>query len=151
MTRNVVRELKSRRRRSKEYQAKPRQKGKLKVGVDIPTPDEIKAIVAHLRGRWRPLLLTAIFTGLGGSELRGLRWSDVNFGKREIAVHQRACRYGEIGKPKSESGERNVLLPPITFNALREWKLACPRGSLISCFRTELATSKVIPTSSTDG
>jgi integrase len=50
--------------------------GKLTIGVDIPSPVEIRAIVGKLKpaaGRYGPLLLTAIFTGLRASELRGLR------------------------------------------------------------------------------
>ena len=54
-----------------------RGKGKLKVGVDIPAPDEIKRILAAATGRARPFIITATFSGLRGSELRGLRWSDV--------------------------------------------------------------------------
>jgi integrase len=70
------------------------------------------------------LLLTAIFTGLRVSELRGLRWSDVDLERREIRVHQRADRFNTIGKSKSISGERTVP-PPMVINALREWKLIC--------------------------
>jgi integrase len=114
----------------KERRQERRQKGKIKVGVDLPTREEVKAIVAALEERWRPLLLTAIFTGLRASELRGLRWSDVDFDKREIRVHQRADRFNEIGRPKSEAGERTVPAPPLVMNTLREWKLACPKGEL---------------------
>jgi integrase len=35
-----------------------------------------------------------------------------------------------IGKPKSEVGDRTIPLPPIVLNALKEWKLACPKGEL---------------------
>ena len=69
---NVVRSL--RQRRQGKDRSERRQNGKLKIGIDIPSPAEIKAIVAALDGRWRPVLLTAIFTGLRASELRGLRW-----------------------------------------------------------------------------
>jgi len=86
--------------------------GKLKVGVDIPSPDEVRAIIAKLSGPRRPLLLTAIFTGLRASELRGLRWEDVDLKRGELHVRQRADRYGNIGRPKSEAGERTVPLPP---------------------------------------
>jgi integrase len=130
---NVVRSLSGRKKRR---QAERRQNGKLKVGVDIPTPDEIRSIVAHLRGRWRPLLLTAIFTGLRASELRGLRWDDVDFKKAELHVRQRADKFNKIGKPKSESGERAVPMPPILVNTLREWKLACPESELGLVFPT---------------
>jgi len=128
VSRNVVRELRRSRKRGKERLAEKRQKGKLKVGVDIPTREEIKAIVEAASGRWRPLLLTAIFTGLRASELRGLRWTDVDIDKRGLHVRQRADRYGKIGKPKSDAGERTVPLTPIVVNTLREWKLACPKS-----------------------
>jgi integrase len=126
INRNVVREL----RRGRERKADKRAKGKLKIGVDIPTPDEIRALLPSLRGRWRALLLTAIFCGLRGSELRGLRWQDVDFDARTVHVRQRADRYHKIGRPKSESSERAVPVPPPVLNALREWKLACPKGEL---------------------
>jgi integrase len=109
--------------------------GKLKIGVDIPSPDEVRAIVAALprladAGRWRPLLLTAIFTGLRASELRGLRWADVDLKRGELHVRQRADRYGKIGRPKSLAGERTVPLPPTVVSVLREHRLACPRNEL---------------------
>jgi len=107
-----------------------RGKKKLKVGIDIPTPDEIKRIVHAATGRLRPFMLTAIFTGLRASELRGLRWQDVDLKKGELHVRQRADRYGVIGKLKSESGERTIPLGPIVVNALREWRLAVPKGDL---------------------
>jgi integrase len=110
-----------------KIKASSRDKKKLEVGVDIPTAEEIKAVVAAA-GRSRPLLLVAIGAGLRSSELRGLRWSDVDLKKGELHVHQRADRYAAIGKPKSKAGHRSVPLGPIVVNALREWKLACPKG-----------------------
>ena len=107
-----------------------RTKLKLKVGVDIPTPDEIKRVVHTATGRVRPFLITVIFTGLRSSELRGLRWVDVDLKNGELHVRQRADRYNEMGKPKSEAGERTVPLGPFVVNTLKEWKLACPRGEL---------------------
>jgi integrase len=130
VARNVVREL----RRGKERKADRRQKGKLKVGIEIPALDEIRAIIGKLQGRWRPVLLTAIFCGLRASELRGLRWQDVNLDSGVIHVRQRADRYHAIGRPKSEAGERTVPAPPPVINALREWRLACPKGDLGLCF-----------------
>jgi integrase len=131
---NVVRSLRTRRHRGKEDRAERRHKGKLKVGVDIPTPDEVRAIIAKLSDRWRPILLTAIFTGLRASELRGLRWADIGLTRGELHVRQRADRYNSIGPPKSEAGERVVPLLPMVTNTLREWKLACPPGDLDLAF-----------------
>jgi len=130
VARNVVREMRSRRRRGKERQAERRAKPKLKVGVDIPTPQEIKAIVNVLEDTWRPILLTVIFTGLRASELRGLRWINVDLSKREIHVRERADEYKEMGRPKSEAGERTIPLPPLVVSELRKWKLRCPKSEL---------------------
>jgi integrase len=136
VARNVVREMRSGRRRGKERQAERRAKPKLKIGVDIPTRDEIKAIVSALSGQWRPLLLTAIFTGLRASELRGLRWPNVDLPKRELHVRERADEYKQLGRPKSGAGERSVPLTPILVSVLREWKLRCPKGELGIVFPT---------------
>ena len=82
------------------------------------------------------MLLTAIFTGLRASELRGLRWNDVDLGKAQIHVRQRADKFNAIGKPKSASGQRTIPLPPLVVNTLREWKLACPKSELGLVFPT---------------
>jgi integrase len=100
----------------------------LEVGVDIPSIDEIRAILAAAEGRWRPLVVTAILTGLRASELRGLRWADVNLDDAKLTVTQRADRWNQIGSPKSDSGNRTVPLARMVVNTLREWKLACPKG-----------------------
>lgn len=130
MTRNPVRDIRGARRKGKERAAEKRAKGKLKIGVDVPTPAEVRSIINELAGRWRPLILAAIFTGLRSSELRGLRWADVDLNTLEIHVTQRADRYDDIGRPKSGAGERKVPLPPLVANALREWKLICPRRDI---------------------
>ena len=113
-----------------------RGKRKLKVGIDIPTREEIKRILEAASGRLRPLLVTAVFTGLRASELRGLRWEDVDLKLGELHVRQRADRYNAIGKPKSHSGERVIPLGPLVINTLREWKLACPKGDHSLVFPT---------------
>lgn len=125
--RNVVREMK-RRRGSADHRAEKRAKGRLKIGVDIPSPDEVRLIVAALRGRSRPLLLTMIFSGLRASEVRGLTWGNLDLKGERIHVRERADRFKAIGKPKSEAGERSVPLPAIVVNTLREWKLASTKG-----------------------
>ena len=120
--RNVVREL-GRGKRSERG-------AKLVAGVDIPLPTEIGAILANA-GRWRPLLLVASFTGLRASELRGLRWADVDLNAKCLTVSQRADRYNKIGPPKSKAGARVVPFGKVVLNTLREWKLACPKGELV--------------------
>jgi integrase len=127
---NVVRDLRQKREHQRGRQVERRQSGKLKIGVDIPTPAEIRQLIAAVDGRWRPMILTAIFTGLRASELRGLTWANVDLKRAELHVRQRADRYNKMGPPKSADGERTVPIPPALLQELRTWKLACPRGDL---------------------
>jgi integrase len=96
--------------------------------VDIPTNIEIRAILDAAVGRYRPLLITMIFTGIRASEARGLRWEDVDVKKGILHVRQRADRYGALGMPKSRAGQRTIPLPPMVVNTLKEWNLACPKS-----------------------
>lgn len=110
-----------------KIKTKGREEAKLATGADIPNKEEVAAIVAAATGKWRPLVVTTIFTGLRSSELRGLRWADVDLIKKVIHVRQRADQWGNIGAPKSKAGHREIPMTPLVLNALKEWKLACPR------------------------
>jgi integrase len=126
IARNVGREQTSGARRQSRLEK--RHDKRLQVGVDIPDKDEIRAILAHAQCRWRPLIVAVVFTGLRASELRGLRWGDVDLDRAELTVRQRADQWGSIGAPKSSAGKRAVPLAPMVVNAMREWRLACPNG-----------------------
>jgi integrase len=95
---------------------------------EMPTRAELRAILNAAAGRWRPLIVTAIFTGLRSSELRGARWPDVDLDRRLLHVRQRVDQWGSSGAPKSEASTRDIPLAPIVVNTLREWRLACPKG-----------------------
>jgi len=122
--RNVVRD-RPRRKRS------GRHKHELEVGRDIPTKAELKAMIDHAPDRWRPLVVTAIFTGLRASELRGLMWDCVDLKNGTVRVAKRVDRWGKFGPPKSVAGRRTVPLAPIVLNTLKQWKLQCPPGDLV--------------------
>src|SRR5262245_22183598 len=107
-----------------------RDKHQIEVGVDVPTKQEARALIDAAEGRWRPFFITAIFTGLRSSELRGLTWANVKFDKKVIEVRERVDAWNRSGKPKSAAGKRDVPLAPIVANVLREWKLACPKSDL---------------------
>ena len=133
VARNVVREAATQNKR--RARVEKRHANRLEVGVDIPTKDEIRAMLEHA-GRWRPLVVTAAFTGLRASELRGLTWSAVDLDRRTLTVRQRADRWCVMGSPKSASARREVPLAPTVVNTLREWKLACPVSELDLVFPT---------------
>jgi integrase len=108
--------------------AKKRDQRKLAIGRDIPSKQEAQTILSKADGRWRPFFITATFTGMRASELRGLTWDNVDFARKVVHVRQRANLWGEIGAPKSAAGEREIPMAPMVVNALKEWRLACPRN-----------------------
>lgn len=124
--RNVMRD----RARTRKAKDRTERKPKLRVGIDLPTRDEIRAFVGALEGTWRAALLCTVFTGLRASELRGLKWVDLDLERKTLRVAQRADAYGEIDLPKSVAGERTIPLPPMVVNALRTWKETCPKSKL---------------------
>ncbi|HEX9324577.1 MAG TPA: tyrosine-type recombinase/integrase [Xanthobacteraceae bacterium] len=127
VARNVVRE---RSRHRGNGQVEKRHRGKLKFGIDIPSIEEVGRMLAAAEGRWKPLLMVAALCGLRASELRGLRWADVDLKNGKLHVCQRADRYNVMGSPKSAAGERSVPILPDTVAVLREWRLRCPTGAL---------------------
>jgi integrase len=102
----------------------------------MPTREELRAIIEATPDRWRPLILTAIFTGLRASELRGLTWADVDLKAGELHVRRRVDRFGRFGPPKSKAGTRDIPLSPMLLNTLKAWRLACPNGELDLVFPT---------------
>jgi integrase len=105
-------------------------RGPLREGHDYPTKAELRTMMDNAAGRWRPLLITAIFTGMRASELRGLTWHDVDLDAGVIHVRQRADAWRNIGKPKSAAGSRDIPLTPMVINALSQWRGACQAGEL---------------------
>jgi integrase len=110
-----------------------RGKRKLEAGRDIPTRDEVKRMInAAPDAKRKTLLLTVALTGLRASELRGLRWSDVDLKAGELHVRQRADFWCKIGSPKLVTSRRSIPLDrEVLLPALKLWKMACPPGDLV--------------------
>ena len=102
-----------------------------KPKVVIPSKQEVRAALAGAQGRRRAVLVAAVFTGMRASELRGLRWSDVDFDAKLLRVRQRADTSGRIGTLKSAHSRRDLPMAPMLINALKEWRLALPPGELV--------------------
>lgn len=98
-----------------------------KEKVVIPMPPEIQAFINKASGRWRPYIITAVFTGLRVSEMRALRWEDVDFEAKVIRVRRRADRWNEVGYTKSAAGRRDVPMGPMVYHTLKVWQKECPR------------------------
>jgi integrase len=100
----------------------------------IPTKDEIRLIIENAPASHRAMFITAIFTGMRISELRGLTWGNIDFQARVIRVNQRADEYCQIGAPKSRAGVRTIPMAPTVFKVLEEWKALAPDSLLDLAF-----------------
>ncbi len=107
-----------------------RRKGRERKEISIPSKDEMRAMLAEVEDPFRPMLITAMFTGMRASELRGLIWTDVDLDAGLIRVRRRADRWNDIGPPKTSAGNRDIPLAPLVVNTLREWKVACPNSEI---------------------
>ena len=65
------------------------------------------------------MFITAIFTDMRISELRGLTWDCVDFDRRVIKVSMRADEFGAMGAPKSRAGVRDIPMVQVTLSAWR--------------------------------
>ncbi|WP_112321360.1 tyrosine-type recombinase/integrase [Oceanibium sediminis] len=95
----------------------------------IRTKQEIRTMISAAPARHRPFIVTAIFTGMRMSELRGLSWDQVDFERKVIEIVQRADRFNDLGKPKSRSSKRIIPMAPSVVTELTHWKATCPSGS----------------------
>lgn len=96
----------------------------------VPSKETIRALIEAADDDFKPHLIVSALTGLRASELRGLRWHDVDFEKGFIYIRQRADAYNQMGEPKSRAGYRDIPAGPMVLNALRRWKLRCPKSDL---------------------
>jgi integrase len=106
-----------------------RHKRRLRAGVDFPLPTEVAALMAAAEPKANAMVCLAALAGLRASELRALRWSDLDLGSRPtVTIEQRADKWSRLGSPKSETSRRTIPLGERTAQALKEWRLAQPPG-----------------------
>jgi len=94
---------------------------------EIATPARLLQI-AERCGRYRPLIITAAYTGLRWGELTGLQWANVALDRYPYAtitvdpdtgaLHELAGGL-ELGPPKTPASARTVHLPPFLTTLLR--------------------------------
>ncbi|MGH6897295.1 MAG: tyrosine-type recombinase/integrase [Geminicoccaceae bacterium] len=102
-----------------------RHKAKIRAGADFPMPAEVRAMLEVAGPKARAMVALAALAGLRPSELRALRWSDVELGRHPtVTVSQRADAWCSIGSPKAEASRRSVPLGEVTVRAFKAWKLA---------------------------
>jgi len=90
---------------------------------------DVPALVAALQS-WRhaPVAVVALFTGMRLGEVLALRWSNVDLDRKIIRVHEALEQTAAFGvrfkPPKSKAGRRDITMPDILVDSLREHRKA---------------------------
>jgi integrase len=90
----------------------------------ILSRDEIESMIRAATPAYRPLLATAVFTGLRQGELLGLTWGDIDFESAVLRVRKAMSRDGQRTQPKTPQAIRDVVLMAALLRVLREHRLA---------------------------
>jgi integrase len=102
-----------------------------KPKVNVPTMEEVRAVIEAADEPLRTILVVAAFVGLRASEIYGLAWEHVDFEQRVIHVRQRADAWGTIGETKSAAGERDIPTGPVVINTLRRHRWSSRNGGYV--------------------
>lgn len=103
---------------------KPKGRKKQKT---ILNPAQVKALLLKTdHVKYRVLFFLAVFTGARQGELLGLKWSDIDFDRRQVHV-QRTFNGGRFFDPKTEKSDRWIDLAPMAIDVLKEWQTIGPQ------------------------
>lgn len=94
--------------------------------MQILTPDEIQRLLIQAKeDNCYELLLLELSTGLRRGEICALQWNDLNLRTGKLWVERQVHRVkGElvISPPKTNAGNRSVILPSSVLNVLKAYK-----------------------------
>lgn len=102
------------------------------LSIDRPThkpkeicylsPEEARKLILYSNPQWSPVWLLMLSLGLRRGEVCGLRWSDIDFERKQINIRNQRQYIPGKGcidmPPKSDSGIRSLPLMPIIEDAL---------------------------------
>jgi integrase len=102
-----------------------RQSAKRERTPDVLTADEIRALLAELKGPYYVMAFLAAVTGLRVSELLALKWEDANFAAGEITL-TRAIVCQHVGPLKTAASQKPVPMDAGLSALLLDWRERCP-------------------------
>ena len=95
------------------------------------TSSEVEAMLKVLTNdTYKTLVTVAAYTGLRVSELRGLRWSDIDFKKENLAVNQ-SFSYGVAQETKTESSRGTIPMIGQVVDALQAHRKRNPMTNYV--------------------
>ena len=91
--------------------------------ISILAPEQIRNFLEAVTDRkYQALFLTATMTGARQGEILGLKWSDVDFKKKQGHIC-RTFNHGRFFMPKTKGSRRSIDLSPVVVSTLASWKL----------------------------
>lgn len=95
----------------------------------FPSKNQLRALLQAAKkqdntGRCHAMICVLVFAGLRASEMRGLRWIDVDIKNARVMVSQRADGWRKIGSVKTKNSLRSIPIPKSAVSALRYWRVA---------------------------
>lgn len=98
--------------------------------IKILSSEQIQALLEQVKDpKYHCLFLMAIMTGARQGELLGLKWSDIDWEKKQVRI-RRTFTKGDFYDPKTTESRRRIDLAPSAVRELKKWKLACPVNEL---------------------
>lgn len=107
--------------------------------MEFYTAEDIRYLLEEADGIARPLLMTAVLTGMRRNELLALRWGDIDWQAGQIRVRQQLFKLtrkearGEdrwrFSDLKSRDSRRAIDMTPELRDALELYRLGAPIGS----------------------
>lgn len=90
-----------------------------KSKIDPLSDDELRLALSNIDSHYQPFYITQAFTGARPNELQALRWSDIDWTKKQISITKGRVR-GKEGLPKTAAGDRLVPMVPPVEEALKK-------------------------------
>ncbi len=89
---------------------------------DFLLPEESELLLANSQGMYREIIFTALKTGLRRGELKGLRWSDVDWINHKLTISHSWCEFKNgLDSPKSNK-TRHIPLTDELYEMLNRRK-----------------------------
>jgi integrase len=94
--------------------------------MQILTPEQVGQLLENTPDRkYQTLFLFAVMTGARQGEILSLKWSDLDFDRKQVHI-QRTGRDGRIFPTKTLCSNRWVDLSPVAIRELKKWRLESP-------------------------
>jgi len=96
---------------------------------NVLNPREIRILLDNTNEKYKPIITTAVLTGMRQGELLALKWGDIDWVNQQIFVRRSLCRAkDENGKPvfnipKTKKGKRKIDMAPELVNLLKDWRV----------------------------